>query len=85
MVGRRNLPNPSLNHIFNALLTGVQYTLSFQSTNFGLKWLTKLKISKHSTISENIALIFILDDCDENFIEKTEMCRKYVLLDSLLL
>ena len=39
MVGRRKLPDPSLNHIFNALSIGVQYTLSFQWTNFGLKCL----------------------------------------------
>ena len=41
MVGRRKLPNPSLNHIFNALSIGVQYTLLFQLTNFGLKCLIK--------------------------------------------
>ena len=29
MVGRRKLPDPSLNRIFNALLIGVQYMLSF--------------------------------------------------------
>ena len=29
MVGRRKLPDPWLNHIFNALLIGIQYTLSF--------------------------------------------------------
>ena len=39
MVGRRKLPNPSLNHIFNALSIAVKYTLSFQLTNFGLKCL----------------------------------------------
>ena len=39
MVGRRKLPDLSLNCIFNALSTGVQYTLSFQWTNFGLKCL----------------------------------------------
>ena len=39
MVGRRKLPDPSLNRIFNALSIGVQYMLSFQSTNFGLKCL----------------------------------------------
>ena len=33
------LPDLSLNHIFNALLIGVQYTLLFQITNFGLKCL----------------------------------------------
>ena len=37
MVGRRKLPDPSLNCIFNALSIGVQSTLSFQLTNFGLK------------------------------------------------
>ena len=39
MVGRRKLPDPLLNRIFNALSIGVQYTLSFQLTNFGLKCL----------------------------------------------
>ena len=39
MVGRRKLPNPSLNRIFNALSISVQYTLSFQWTNFGRKCL----------------------------------------------
>ena len=39
MVSRRKLPDSSLNHIFNALSIGVQYTLSFQLTNFGLKCL----------------------------------------------
>ena len=39
MVGHRKLPKPSLNWIFNAILIVVQYTLSFQWTNFGLKCL----------------------------------------------
>ena len=39
MVAQRKLPNPSLNHIFDALSIGVQYTLSFQWTNFGQKGL----------------------------------------------
>ena len=38
-VGRRKLPDPSLNRIFNALSIGVQYMLSFQWTNFGLNCL----------------------------------------------
>ena len=38
-VGRRKLPDPSLNRVFNALSIGVQYMLSFQWTNFGLKCL----------------------------------------------
>ena len=37
--GRRKLPDLSLNRIFNALSIGVQYMLSFQWTNFGLKCL----------------------------------------------
>ena len=37
MAGRRKLSNPSLTHIFSALLIGVQRTLSFQWANFGLK------------------------------------------------
>ena len=43
MVGGRKLPYPSLNHIFNALSIGVQYTLSFQWSNFGLKCLLQWK------------------------------------------
>ena len=40
MVGRRKLPDHSLNRIFfNATLLSVQYTLWFQWTNFGLKCL----------------------------------------------
>ena len=39
MVGHRKMPDSSLNRIFNALSIGSQYTLSFQWTNFGLKWL----------------------------------------------
>ena len=37
------LPDPSLNHIFNVLPIGVQYTLSFQLTNFGLKYLIQFE------------------------------------------
>ena len=37
MVGHRELPDPSLNRIFNALSIGVRYTLSFQWTIFSLK------------------------------------------------
>ena len=39
MVGRRKLPDPALNRIFNALSISVQYTLPFQWTDFGLKCL----------------------------------------------
>ena len=37
MVGGRKLPDHSLSHILNVLSIGVQYMLSFQWTNFGLK------------------------------------------------
>ena len=40
MVSRRKLPDLSLNHIFNALSIDVQFTLSVQLINFGLKCLT---------------------------------------------
>ena len=36
MVGCRKLPDPSLNHIFNAQLIAVQYTPSSELTSFGL-------------------------------------------------
>ena len=39
LVGRRKLLDPSLNRIFNALSIGVQYMLSFQLTDFDLKYL----------------------------------------------
>ena len=39
MVGRWKMRSPSLNHFFNTLSIHVQYTLSFQLTNFGLKCL----------------------------------------------
>ena len=38
MVGRRKLSDLSLNNIFNVLLIGVQYTLSFKWPGFGLKF-----------------------------------------------
>ena len=48
MVGCRKLNDPLLNCIFNALSIGVQYTLSFQWTNFDLKWLNTWE-TNHST------------------------------------
>ena len=44
MVARRKLADPSLNRIFNALLIGVKYILSFEWTNFGLKCLFSVKL-----------------------------------------
>ena len=44
MVCRRKLPCPSFNRIFNALSIGVQHTVSFQWTNFGLKCLQQKSI-----------------------------------------
>ena len=37
VVGRRKLPDLSLNNIFSAPSIGLQYTLSFKQTDFGLK------------------------------------------------
>ena len=53
--GRRKLRDTLLNHIFNALSIGVQYTLSFQLTNFGLKCLiyvlSRLVVPKSEELS----------------------------------
>ena len=54
MTGRRKMPDPSLNHIFNALSIGIQYTFSFQWTNFGLKCLL-LPL-------ENFRLLLLIND-----------------------
>ena len=51
MVGRRKLPHSLLNHVFNALSIGVQYTLSFQLTNFGLKCLVQSRAGKVDRMS----------------------------------
>ena len=39
IVDRRKLPDPSMNNVFNVLLIGLQYTLSFKRPDFGLKCL----------------------------------------------
>ena len=39
IVGRRKLPDPSMNNIFNVLSIGLQYPLSFKRPDFGLKCL----------------------------------------------
>ena len=41
-VGRRKLPDPSMNNIFNVLSIGLQYTLSFKRPDFGLKCLVTI-------------------------------------------
>ena len=60
IVCRRKLPDPSLNCIFNALSIDVQYTLSFQWTNFGLKCLLSVKKSKSRPFVAFLCLAFIL-------------------------
>ena len=45
-VGRIKLADTSLNHIFNALSIGVEYTLSFQLTSFGLNCLLYILFKK---------------------------------------
>ena len=41
-VGRRKLLDPSMNNIFNVLLIGLQYTLSFKLPDFGFKCLVTI-------------------------------------------
>ena len=61
MVGRKKLPDPSLNHIFNALSIVVQYTLSFQLTNFGLKCLPTVNSKEHiATVSYRHLLLSLI-------------------------
>ena len=47
------LLDPSLDRIFNVQSIGVQYTLSFQWTNFGLKWLWSWTFSSDSKKPRN--------------------------------
>ena len=58
---RRKLLDSSLNHIFNALLICVQYTLSCELTNFGLKCLLQIrccqkfcKLHRKTYVSESL-------------------------------
>ena len=69
MVGRRKLPDPSLNRIFNALSIDVQYTLSFQWTNFGLKCLqeTRKGARYQKTFEERDEIIYF--DFDLNNVD----------------
>ena len=39
LIGRRKLPNPFLSNVFNLLPICLQYTLSFEWPDFGLKYL----------------------------------------------
>ena len=41
-VGRRKLPVPSMNNIFNFLSIALQYALSFKRSDFGLKCLVTI-------------------------------------------
>ena len=43
VVGRRKLPDLSLNNIFGALLIGLKYTLSFKEPDLGLKGRVSIK------------------------------------------
>ena len=40
--GRRKLPDHSINNIFDVLLVGFIYTLSFKQSDFGLKCLVRI-------------------------------------------
>ena len=57
-VGRRKLSDPSFNRIFNALSIGVEYMLSFQWTNFGLKCQHQFIIFFGKLKKVNLKLLF---------------------------
>ena len=59
MVGRRKLPIPLLNCIFNFLLVGVQYTLSCHWTSFGLKCLLWIRCGLQKFFITFVSLLFI--------------------------
>ena len=61
MVGHRKLPDSSLDRIFNALSIGVQYTFSFQWTNFGLKCLCILQKAKKNYSKKKTAGYYLLN------------------------
>ena len=42
IVGRRKLPDPSMNNIFNFLSIDLQYAVSFKRADFGLKCLVAI-------------------------------------------
>ena len=42
IVGRRKLPDPSMNNIFDVLLIALQHALSFKRPDFGLKCLVTI-------------------------------------------
>ena len=42
IVGRRKLPDPSMNSIFNVLWIGLQYILSYKRPDFHLKCLVTI-------------------------------------------
>ena len=48
MVGRRKLGDSSLNRVFNVLLIGLQYTLTFERPGFGQKYLVTMLSKGHS-------------------------------------
>ena len=54
MVAHRKLPNPLLKRIFNALSIGVQYTVSFQWTNFDLSCLLLSLVSLFLYLCDSI-------------------------------
>ena len=66
MVGRRKLPDHSLNWVFNALSLGVQYTLSFQWTVFGLE----------------CQFLEILQNSQENTFARASFLKPYLKRDS---
>ena len=55
--GRRKLPDPSVNNIFDVLSIGLQYTLSFKRLDFGLKCLV--------TITPNVQSLKCMNETGE--------------------
>ena len=71
MIGRRKLCESTINSIFNVLLTGLQYTLSFKWTDFGLKCLVtitpKCQSLKFKTSAWNIPISVTGRNCNSLF------------------
>ena len=76
MVGRRKRPDALLNRIFNALSIGVQYTLSFQWTNFGLKCLY-IKGTVSSKSRCNFTYKLLCGGCSVTFYREVEHLQEF--------
>ena len=68
MVGLRKLGDSSLNRVFNVLLIGLQYTLTFERPGFGQKYLVTVLSKGHSPAVKftvyNIPIFEIDSNCN---------------------